>query len=250
MWNEKLQRSNSGPSFDSASLINKRVNTYYLNYRPSEVPEWHFAPATIRQLKVLRFFCTDIAKPLTKGRASGMIGRLFSDPANKHLWAAYVYTTGDEEHTSADLRPHDKAALAKTEIPADWAPKRSNRTTSSGATAIQELVTEILTDGSPFDEPLPEITIVGTTFCFSGMFEFGTRKECQAAVSSRGGRFTDGVTGQTDVLVIGHDSNPNWAHGNYGNKICAAMVLKLQHGKPLIIPESYWRTLLGVAEAG
>jgi len=226
------------------------VKTYYLNYRPSEVPAWHFAPATIRQLKVLRFFGTDISKPFTKGKASGIIGRLFSDPANKHLWAAYVYTTGDEEHTSADLRPYDKAVLAQTQIPVDWYPERSEKTSTKAWTAMQELVTEILTDGSPFDEPLPEIMIVGTAFCFTGLFEFGTRKECQTAVLSRGGSVTERVTGQTDVLVIGHDSNPNWAHGAFGNKICEAMVLKLQHGKPLIVPEEYWCTLLQVSEAG
>jgi hypothetical protein len=68
--------------------------------------------------------------------------------------------------------------------------------------------------------------------------------------SLRGGRVTEGVTGQTDVLVIGHDPNPNWAHGNYGNKICAAMMMKLQIGKPLIIPESFWRTCLLRAKVG
>lgn len=226
------------------------MKTNHLNYRPSEVPAWHFDPATIRQLKVLRFFGTDLSKPLTKGRASGIIGRLFSDAANKHLWAAYVYTTGDEEHLSADLRPHDKAVLAQIQIPADWHPQHSKRTSAKAWTAMQVLVTEILTDGSPFDEPLPEIKIVGTAFFFSGVFEFGTRKECQAAVLSRGGSFTDRATGQTDVLVIGHDPNPNWAHGSFGNKICDAMILRLQRGKPLIMPENYWKGLLQVSEAG
>jgi NAD-dependent DNA ligase len=220
------------------------LKTYYLNYRASEVPAWHCEPATTRQLKVLRFFGTDISKPLTKGKASGIIGGLFSEPDNKHLWAAYVYTTGDEDHMSADLRPYDKAVLAQTEIPADWRPVRSNKTPSKTLTTMQELVTEILTDGSPFDDPLPQITIIGTTFCFTGGFEFGTRKECQAAILSRGGIVTDRVTEATDVLVIGHDSNPNWSHSNYGNKICAAMIRKLQHRKPIIIPELYWKSLL------
>lgn len=115
---------------------------------------------------------------------------------------------------------------------------------------MQELVIDILADGSPFDEPLPQITIAGTAFCFTGLFGFGTRKECQAAVLSRRGSSTERVTGQTDVLVVGHDSNPNWAHDTFGNKICEAMILKIQHGKPLIIPENYWRTLLQVSQAG
>jgi NAD-dependent DNA ligase len=231
------------------------VKAYYLNYQPSEVPAWHFDIATARQLKVLRFFGTDVSKPLTKGRASGIIARLFSDPANEHLWAAYVYTTGDEDHTSAELRPHDRTVLSKTEIPSDWHPKQSSNnslrklTDRRRLTAKRELVTEILTDGSPFDEPLPEITLLGTAFCFTGLFQYGTRKECQAAILSRGGRVSEHVNSQTDVLVIGHDANPNWAEGNFGNKICEAMVLKLQNCKPLIIPESYWRTLLQISGA-
>ena len=61
---------------------------------------------------------------------------------------------------------------------------------------------------------------------------------------SRGGSITDGITSKTDVLVIGNDPNPNWSHGSYGNKISDAMVRKLQHRKPVIIPELYWRALL------
>ena len=77
------------------------------------VPPWHFAPATVRQLKVLRFFGIPIEPPPTKGVASGLIGRLFSDAVNKHLWAAYVYTTGDEESTSVELCPHDREGILK-----------------------------------------------------------------------------------------------------------------------------------------
>ena len=94
------------------------------------------------------------------------------------------------------------------------------------------------------DDPLPEVTIAGTTFCFTGQFEFGTRKECQAAVASRGGSTTDHITNKTEVLVIGNDPNPNWAHGSYGNKIADEMVLKLQRGKPIIISELYWKAVL------
>jgi len=216
--------------------------TYYI--LKSVVPAWHFDPATFGQLKVLRFFGTDITRPLTKGFCSGIIGRLFSDPANKHLWAAYVYTTGDEEHVSTKLRPHDKAVLARTEIPADWHPKRGPSIPSKAQSALEQLVAEVLKDGSPFDDPLPEIAITGTAFCFTGEFEFGTRKECQAAVMSRGGTTTDGITGKTDVLVVGNDPNPNWSHGSYGNKISEAMARKLQHHKLVIIPELYWKALL------
>jgi hypothetical protein len=77
----------------------------------------------MRQLKLLSFFGTDINKPLTKGVCSGTINRLFSDPANKHLWAAYVFSTGDEDESGSDLLPHDRSALASVCVPDDWRPK-------------------------------------------------------------------------------------------------------------------------------
>lgn len=207
-------------------------------------PTWHFDAATFGQLKVLRFFGISIEPPPAKGAASGIIGRLFSDPSNKHLWGAYVFTTGDEEHTSVELRPHDRSALATVVIPEEWRPKRGPSIPSAVRKGLGDLIGDLLKEGSPFDDPLPEISIVGKSFCFTGRFEFGTRSQCQQAVVSRGGSFTDGVTSKTDVLVIGSDANPTWAHGNYGNKLEAAMVSRMQGGKPTIIPESLWKELL------
>jgi hypothetical protein len=54
------------------------------------------------------------------------------------------------------------------------------------------------------------------------------------------------VTSKTDVLVIGSDANPAWGHGSYGNKIEAAMVSRMQGGKPAIIPEAFWKELLQI----
>lgn len=208
------------------------------------IPSWHFEPATVRQMKVLRFFGMPIEPPPTKGVASGLIGRLFSDAANKHLWAAYVYTTGDEESISAELCPHDREALATVVIPEDWHPKRGPSINSADRKALEELISGLLKEGSPFDDPLPEISIPGKFFCFTGAFDYGSRSDCRQAVVSRGGSFTDGVTSKTDVLVIGSDANPAWSHGNYGNKIEAAMACRMKRGNPVIIPEAYWRELL------
>ena len=111
--------------------------------------------------------------------------------------------------------------------------------------AHEEMICEVLKEGSPFDDPLPEgISISQTTFCFTGEFEFGTRKQCQAAISSHGGAFTSDVNSKTDVLVVGYSANHSWSHGTYGNKIMKAMILRLQFSRPFIIPERFWVTLL------
>jgi NAD-dependent DNA ligase len=208
------------------------------------LPTWHLDPATIRQQKVLRFFGVPINPLPSKGRAGGIIGRLFSDPANKHLWTAYVYTTNDQDASSSELMPHSHAVLEKIVIPDDWRPR--NRSTISGEkrNALEALVGDLLAEGSPFDDPLPEIEFEGKCFAFTGRFDFGSRKACQEAVLSRGGLISDGVTSMTDVLVVGSDANPTWSHGSYGNKIQAAMVKRMHHGKPVIIPEAFWKSLL------
>jgi hypothetical protein len=210
----------------------------------SPFPDWHFEPATPRQLKLLKFFGEDITNPLTKGRCSGVIGRLFADPVKKKLWAAYVFTTGDEFDTSTELQPHDLTVLEGVIIPKDWHPGRSSGSTSPARKALDELISNLLKEGSPFDDPLPLIKIAGTTFCFTGKFLYGKRQECQDAVITRGGMITDNVNSTTNVLVIGNDANPNWSHGSYGNKIADAMILRMNNNVPNIIPEAYWSDLL------
>ncbi len=187
----------------------------------------------------------DVSKPLTKGYCSGVIARLFSEPANEHLWAAYVHTTADNDGLSSELAPHDREALASVEIPYSGQFNGGPRMRPGFRAACAEKVCEILKEGSPFDDPLPDlISISETCFCFTGEFQFGTRTECQAAVTLRGGSITNDVNRKTDILVIGHAANPLWSHGTFGNKIMKAMIFRLQFAKPRIIPELFWVHLL------
>src|SRR5262249_48212078 len=152
--------------------------------------------------------------PPSKGRAGSIIGRLFSDQAKKHLWTAYVYTTGDEDTATSELKPHDRAALARIVIPEDWRPQARFTISNEKRKALETLVAELLKEGSPFDDPLPELAVGGKCFAFTGRFDFGSRSDCQQAVVAGGGSFSDGVTSKTEVLVIGSDANPAWAHGS------------------------------------
>lgn len=208
------------------------------------LPTWHFDPATVRQLKVQRFFGIPVDPPPTKGKASSIIGRLFSNTENRHLWNAYVYTTGDASDSNSTLFPYDRAALARVVVPADWRPESPSSKKVKNRQRFDEVIGDMLRDGSPFDELLPDLAIAGNCFCFTGTFAYGSRKDCQRAISTRGGSCTDNVTTKTDVLVIGSDANSSWAHGSYGNKIEAAMIRRMQFGKPSIIPEAYWTKLL------
>jgi hypothetical protein len=225
-----------------AGFLRRRImRTYVLK---DYFPAWHFDPATTRQLKVLRFFEIPIVPRPSKGRAGGIIGRLLADPANKHLWTAYVYTTGDQDTSTSELKAHDRAALASVIIPENWRPQPRFTKSNEKRRALEMLVADLLKEGSPFDDPLPELSIGGKCFAFTGRFEFGSRSKCQETIVSHGGSFSDGVTSKTDVLVIGSDANPAWAHGTYGNKIEEAMLRRMQFGKPVIIPEALWKQLL------
>ena len=73
-----------------------------------EKPHWFYDPATNRQLKVIKFFKGSAPQDVCKGVASGIIGRIFSNPNNKELWEKYLYVTGDELGDTQELEPYEK----------------------------------------------------------------------------------------------------------------------------------------------
>ena len=92
----------------------------------------------------------------------------------------------------------------------------------------------------PVDEPAPTVFCDGKTFCFTGVFAWGSRKKCEGEVSARGGRCVRAPTGKTNYVVIGIDASPAWVQGDHGTKIEDALSLKSK-GKPVcIITEEHW----------
>lgn len=80
--------------------------------------------------------------------------------------------------------------------------------------------------GRPIGVPLNEqskVEFKNRTFCFTGVFELGTRKECFELVEALGGQPTEGVLKRLDYLVIGQYSCPDWKHTSYGRKIEKAL---------------------------
>jgi NAD-dependent DNA ligase len=207
-------------------------------------PSWVNDPATHRQLKLLSFFRQPVRPSLTKGTASGMIARLFKDEENKILWEKYVYLTGDEGRETSELSPFDWNELRALIIPESWRPARSEGISSGRKERLRGLIAEALRDGTPFDDPVPEIQIGRRYFAFTGIFSSGTRPECLAAVDNLSGIGQNGVTGSTDYLVIGNEASDRWAEGSHGRKIEKAMILRMETGKPAIISEADWTAAL------
>lgn len=99
---------------------------------------------------------------------------------------------------------------------------------------------EILKSTSlPLDNPEPDINVEGSTFCFTGTFESGTRKEVEAKIEELGGKAVR-LNGSTNFLVIGAYATDSWAHSSYGRKIEKALEYK-QKGKDVkIVSERHW----------
>lgn len=235
----------------SERMLNKNsriTKTYILKINPErkklDKPKWFYDPPTNRQIKLLRFLGSSIPCDC-KGTASGLIFRLYKDQRNKekfNLWEKYLFHTGDKLD-KPDLMPFDIEELRKVVVPDDWKLEQSTRyrvVTSKRWERLQEQVMEMLKEGSPFDDPVPEIRFAGASFVFTGKFASGTRIECQEAVEALGAAAQNSVNRSTDYLTIGNEGSENWRQGSYGRKIEKAMIFRMETGKPAILAESDW----------
>lgn len=97
----------------------------------------------------------------------------------------------------------------------------------------------------PLTKPIPEIIISDKTFCFTGKFAYGQRKDCEKIIVERGGIISDNVTKHLDYLVIGLMGNEDWAHSTFGRKIQKAIDYNTTKGTQIaIIGEDSWTEAL------
>ena len=71
---------------------------------------------------------------------------------------------------------------------------------------------------SVFDDD-PLVVIENNTFVLTGKFLFGTRNACEKAIMDRKGIVKQYVTNDTNFLVVGSLSSPDWITENFGRKI-------------------------------
>ena len=92
----------------------------------------------------------------------------------------------------------------------------------------------------PLDEPEPPIVFERRNFCFTGVFDFGARSECQSVTADQGGVCIKGITKKLDYLVIGNIGSDAWRHSSFGAKIAKAVDYR-DSGIPIsIVSESNW----------
>ncbi len=95
----------------------------------------------------------------------------------------------------------------------------------------------------PFCLPEPRVLFSNKKFCFTGNFVFGSRKQCEGAVTERGGT-AGALTQKTNYLVIGEYATDSWTHSNYGRKIEKAIRYRDRKIPIFIISEKHWRASL------
>lgn len=91
----------------------------------------------------------------------------------------------------------------------------------------------------PLNAPAPNLVFEGYTYCFTGTFNFGQRKLCEAAMIERGA-MVGSLTKKTDFLVIGVYATDSWKHSAFGNKILQACELRDSGHRIAIVSEEHW----------
>lgn len=91
----------------------------------------------------------------------------------------------------------------------------------------------------PLCDPAPVLSFEGKRYCFTGTFNYGTRKTCEDAVAARGA-VAGSLTQKTGVLVIGVYATESWKHSSFGDKILQACEWR-DEGIPIsIVAEDHW----------
>lgn len=91
----------------------------------------------------------------------------------------------------------------------------------------------------PLCDPAPTLSFNGRIYCFTGTFLYGQRKDCERAVTERGG-VCSGLSRKTEILVIGAYATESWKHSTFGNKILQASAWR-EEGRPVaIVSEQHW----------
>ncbi|BBB29349.1 NAD-dependent DNA ligase [Neptunomonas japonica JAMM 1380] len=83
-----------------------------------------------------------------------------------------------------------------------------------------------------------------SVFVLTGQFEYGTRTECEDAISDLGGRCVRSPTKKTHYLVIGELGSNDWSSTSAGRKIEKAVGMREAGHHIKIISEQNWSKFL------
>ena len=96
----------------------------------------------------------------------------------------------------------------------------------------------------PLDKPAPLICWDQEVYVFTGRFAYGTRRDCEREVTSRGGAVESSITRRTSFVVIGTFGSRDWVQTPYGRKIQRAAELRQAGFGVRIVGEEHWASAL------
>lgn len=95
----------------------------------------------------------------------------------------------------------------------------------------------------PLCNPPPDLDFRERTYCFTGTFNYGKRRDCERAVAERGAT-CGGLSLRTNYLIVGVYATESWKHSSMGNKILKACAWR-DEGVPIaIVSEEHWTRYL------
>lgn len=92
------------------------------------------------------------------------------------------------------------------------------------------------------DTPSP-LVFDGSAFCFTGRFAYGTRSDCEEAVSSRGATVLPSISKKVNFLIVGLMGSRDWLHSTFGLKMEKAFAYRQKYGL-MVVGEDHWANFL------
>jgi len=91
----------------------------------------------------------------------------------------------------------------------------------------------------PFTQPAPLVTFPEKSFCLTGTFARGSRRDCEQELTKRGAVVAP-LTKKTNYLVVGTYVTESWVTSTYGQKIQKAQGMVSKNIPISIIGEEHW----------
>jgi NAD-dependent DNA ligase len=110
---------------------------------------------------------------------------------------------------------------------------------TGGGLPIDERIAS-MSSSLPLCSPPPDVVFADRAFCLTGKFVFGSRKQCETALTNHGGSTQSSPTKTTAFLIIGSIGSREWIHSTYGRKIEKAVALRAEGNPIRIVSESHW----------
>lgn len=164
---------------------------------------------------------------VTPGEAEFLLDWLQRNRDVSDRWPANVlYDRISRVLADGEIDAEEERELVETLLHVTGAPVMDGETASHSTTL-------------PLNDPPPSVMCEGRSFCLTGKFVCGSRREVEGLVERLGGLVCGTPTRTTHYLVVGTVGSRDWLHSTHGRKIERAVQLR-EGGNPIAIVSEEW----------